>query len=187
MAGDPMTPPIADEFRFSSPEKKSVPFSAKIFDECRAQIEARHFPNVEVRVPELELQSMAAGAKRRGQQRIFSYKLNATVEKLAEEFPIDGKEMDRHEQRIFRLRELEYELVRAKRYVVRAARQLTDKKDEELGPLFRHLVEYGRAIGGIHLHDLPADMRHAKGRQEQRNMKSKRPKQGRAKNQRPSA
>jgi transcriptional regulator with XRE-family HTH domain len=148
MAGDPWAPPIADELQFLPINKKSVPFTRKLFEEFRARIEAGDFPEIDVvsQLPLLELPAMAASARTLAQQRMFSYKVNKAYENLAKEFPIQPSEMARQEQRIAAQKKLEYALTESRSA---ARRAMAQPGNEDISNLLKCLIEWGVALGHI--------------------------------------
>jgi transcriptional regulator with XRE-family HTH domain len=148
MAGDPLLPPLADEFRSPADGKKLVPFTQELFERCRAEIEDGDYPKIDVvaMLPLLELPAMAASARTLSQKRMFNYKVKKVFQDLAKEFPIHPTEMARRERQIFARKELELELVKSKGAVVNAMAQPVN---EGIKILLQSLLDYGVALGHI--------------------------------------
>lgn len=148
MAGDPLATPIADELRFLTNNKKPVPFTRELFEQCRAKIELGDSPEIDVvaQLPLLELRAMAASTTTVSQQRMFSYKVKKLFEDLAKEFPIRDVEIARQERQIFALKELEYTLPGLKGALMTAMKQPVN---EGIVILLQRLVDYSVVLGHI--------------------------------------
>lgn len=82
----PMGHPIADELLFRVDGEKLVPFTRELFEQRQAQIAAGDSTNIVI-FPQFDLlEAVATSAVRRGQQRMFNYKVLKAIDELRKEF-----------------------------------------------------------------------------------------------------